>query len=468
MRYFLLFFLLIACASDDSYAPELRYVLQGTVQVRPGGPGLAGASLRFMHADGRSFEAQTDSAGDYDVVLPVGAFDAVVAAPGYASSHVQNLAIQARSRYDFVILPVFFENWSTDPIRLDVQGLPAETTLEQGLNFRARLESVLPPQTMDIAVGQTPLPSSNYRSRPQLSLRELADSGQRHFGAAALRGNYGDTRFEVVAYDQNNNRVHYLAPVHIRSADIDTLEPELLELPRPTAFQAVAYTASGSTKVLELQDNNPQPDPTLLVQARWFSYPWPEALQAREDIAYGFRVYRLEQPDDPEPRFLGFVAPDAQGINDLGPGLQPGKRVYYRVVPFIASHDGPSSLVHTTPLEPFQVTLQSPRGAITDAEPTLRWTAEPEVGTRRFFLADVFDTVTGQDIFRVGNMVGETSVAWNRAPLVPGRRYHWGLRLAYAVDDPNQPRAYSVAIDSTASVMLAYLPDDVVAFEVLP
>lgn len=463
--------LVTGCASTTIPTPSAT--LSGVVQRHLGGAGQADATVTFYDDQGQRYQTETALDGSYTLQVPAGYYDGLVTARGLASSRVQNLQVDTQGRrYDFVVLPPFNERWSTAPIGLSVTGFPNQTDVTGSFQVSFVVESVLATRGLYAAVGVVPV--RDYPTRPQIALGRDVDltltDGTLDVTPEMLAGVYGDTELEIVAYDQNNNRVHYLAPFAVTSEAVDVL------LPPVRKAEVVAFTISDENRWLELQADTPRSahvttrsSPTILTQIRWEPYTWPEAVREAEGVAYGFRVERLGAErlgaDGAQP--IAMVPPDGRAAIDLGPGLLPGQAVRYRVIPFVAANQGSATEVTTTPLAPFRVTLLSPNEqALVPTAPTFRWRAEPEVGAVRYYIAEVYDTVTGANVQRVGNVTNGAQIVWDQAPLLPGRQYYWGLRLAYAADDPEEPRALSVAIDSQGAVVRAYLPGDVRGFMV--
>ena len=170
------------------------------------------------------------------------------------------------------------------------------------------------------------------------------------------------------------------------------------------------------------------------------------------DGADGYKVYRSF--DAVNYRQIATVSaskgPDGiYQVGDYSPQLAPGKRTWYKVVPYNSAGEGPATVVDVTPLPPMDIYLVSPANGATDVElePTFTW----ELRTKDQFPEDtyfeyyftLFDgTYWLVEDFYVIN-AEETQLS---TPLNPGHVYTWNIGDSLAIHyQADGPTAYSEA-----------------------
>jgi hypothetical protein len=251
----------------------------------------------------------------------------------------------------------------------------------------------------------------------------------------------GAAFLHAVAYDQNNNRAERLLPVRL---------PPPSASPPPVAspaLEATAYTLAQPLRTLALDDR----PPSVLVRLAWTAAPGAE----------GYRLYR-------EGYLLSVHGPSEEEAYDQGADLQPGREVCYRLEAWSQGAPLPPSRACVTPLPAFQVELLSPRDT-GPAQPTFQVDFTPEPPTPPFLRLALFDLHTGQAVrLFPGAPAQGRAFPWTQDPLLPGRAYTWGVYLAYAVDDPDRPRAYSLAVDQGGVFLGQVLRGPTATFEVRP
>ena len=344
-----------------------------------------------------------------------------------AGSEVRGLSLAPGPQLlGLVALSPFRPGWPRRPPLLE-----AEAGVEGGLlRYRARLfpQEGLSPLALLTGLGYVP-GTLSVGVGEHLYLEETRDTGYRLLDP---RGLSGATTLFLVGYDANNNRVELRLPLWL---------PGRAGQGGPRWAKAVAYTLSRRVEALGLQGGY-----SLLVRLSWEGGEGP------------FRIFRETEVGVQE---VAYLPQGTTAFTDAGPGLRPGERVCYWV-------RGPETQAYTctTPLPPLSVSISSPgEGEVTGPTPRLAWAVEGGGSGLSFaFQPVVWDQLTGGGLF-LGVTQG-TEV--QPPPLLPGRPYTFELYLAYAVDDPENPRAYSVAADRQGSLSGIAVPGPSVNFEVRP
>lgn len=421
--YLLLAPLLLGCAS----LPPSPVRVEGVLFLRPGGPVVEGAWVYFSGEKG-AWAVRTAGDGRFTLYLPPGVYTAWTEGEGLAASRVEGVRIQGSSTFlPIAAFPPFRPAWPKEAPQVWLMGPEVSGGL---VRYRAGMASSLPGAALLVGLGLTPSPLT-FGVQTAFYGDETEDTGWR---ALAFQGLGGEVELRVVAYDYNNNRTEVRRP---------------LSLPFPgdspggvRHLKAVAYTLAREVEVLS---STPR-------YALWVRLTWEGGGGS------GFRVYRRED--------AGWVAlaqlPSGVTVFQDGAGLVPGKRVCYRV----EEVDGPREEACTTPLPPFSVEILSPaHGEETGPDPTFRWGLQGSPGGSLSFLPMVWDLLSG-----TGQTLPPTSGFEARlgAPLQRGREYGFELYQAYAVDNPQDPTAYSVAADRQGTLAGYVVPGPFVGFKVAP
>ncbi|WP_201350983.1 carboxypeptidase-like regulatory domain-containing protein [Thermus thermophilus] len=416
---------LLLLVSACALPPRLAEV-QGALRLGPGGPPVSGAWV-YLEGPSGAWGARTDGGGGFHLHVPPGDYRAWVEGEGLAGSEVRGLSLAPGPQLlGLVALSPFRPGWPRRPPLLE-----AEAGVEGGLlRYRARLfpQEGLSPLALLTGLGYVP-GTLSVGVGEHLYLEETRDTGYRLLDP---RGLSGATTLFLVGYDANNNRVELRLPLWL---------PGRAGQGGPRWAKAVAYTLSRRVEALGLQGGY-----SLLVRLSWEGGEGP------------FRIFRETEVGVQE---VAYLPQGTTAFTDAGPGLRPGERVCYWV-------RGPETQAYTctTPLPPLSVSISSPgEGEVTGPTPRLAWAVEGGGSGLSFaFQPVVWDQLTGGGLF-LGVTQG-TEV--QPPPLLPGRPYTFELYLAYAVDDPENPRAYSVAADRQGSLSGIAVPGPSVNFEVRP
>ncbi len=412
---------LAACAAP----PRLAQV-EGALSLGPGGPPVAGAWVYWEGPRG-AWASRTDAEGRFLLYLPPGPYRAWVEGEGLAGSEVRGLSLPAgRAFLPLVALPPFRREWPRTPPRVS-----GEAWVEGGLlRYRAGMEAQggLTPLALLVGLGVQPGSLASGVGE-HFYLEETRDTGVR---ALDPRGIGGPVELWLVGYDANNNRAALRLP---------------LTLPRGEAsgsvwgLKAVAYTLARRVEALGVGEG----------YSLWVRLSW-------EGVGGPVRIRRLDPKGALE---LAQLPPGTQTFTDAQPGLLPGQRACYRVEAWAGGAEA-----CTTPLFPLRVRLLSPEeGARTGPTPRLAWRVEGGEGARSFrFLPVIWDQLSGGGRFLEPTQATEVE----SPPLLPGRPYAFELYQAYAVDDAENPSAYSLAADRQGVLSGVPVPGPAVSFEVGP
>lgn len=413
---------LAGCASRQEALSEIR----GWVALGPGGPPAAGAWVYWEGTQG-AWASRTDAEGRFLLYLPPGSYRAWVEGEGIAGSEVRGLRLPTgRAFFPLVALPPFRSGWPRNPPKVS-----GEAWVEGGLvRYRAGMEAQGGLTPLALLVGLGVQPGSLVSGVGEhFYLEETRDTGVRTLDP---KGIGGPVELWLVGYDANNNRTALRLPLTLPGGEASG---------SVRGLKAVAYTLARRVEALGVGEGY-----TLFVRLSW------------EGAGGPFRIRRLDPRGALE---LAQLPPGTQTFTDAQPGLLPGQRVCYRVE---ALEGGAEAC--TTPLPPLRVRILSPEeGARTGPTPHLAWWVEGGEGARWFrFLPVLWDQLSGG-----GRLLEPTGATEAEAPpLLPGRPYAFELYQAYAVDDAENPSAYSVAADRQGVLAGVAVPGPAVSFEVGP
>jgi hypothetical protein len=406
-------------------APPRLAEVEGALSLGPGGPPAAGAWV-YLEGPLGAWGARTDAAGRFRLFVPPGPYRAWVEGEGLAGSEVRGLSFPAgRAFLPLVALAPFRSGWPRNPPQVS-----GEAWVEGGLvRYRAGMEAQGGLTPLALLVGLGAQPGSLVSGVGEhFYLEETRDTGVRTLDP---RGIGGPSELWLVAYDANNNRTALRIPLNLPGGEA---------IGSVRGLEAVAYTLARRVEALGLGGEY-----SLFVRLSW----------------EGGGPYVLRRLAPGGDLTLAQLPKGSTGFTDALPGLLPGERVCYRV----EAPQGAASAC-TTPLSPLSVRILSPEeGARTGPTPHLAWWVEGGEGARSFrFLPVIWDQLSGG-----GRFLEPTGATEAEAPpLLPGRPYAFELYQAYAVDDAENPSAYSVAADRQGVLSGVPMPGPAVSFEVGP
>lgn len=412
---------LAACA-----APPRLAEVEGALSLGPGGPPVAGAWV-YLEGPQGAWGAKTEAGGRFHLLVPPGPYRAWVEGEGLAGSQVRGLSLPAgRTFLPLVALPPFRSGWPRNPPQVS-----GEAWVEGGLvRYRAGMEAQGGLTPLALLVGLGVQPGSLVSGVGEhFYLEETRDTGVRTLDP---QGMGGPVELWLVGYDANNNRTALRIPLDLPGGEASGAVRGL---------KVVAYTLARRVEALDFRGGY-----SLFVRLSWEGEGGPYVLRR---LAPGGDLTLAQLPEG------------SSGFTDTLPGLLPGERVCYRV----EAPQGVASAC-TTPLSPLSLRILSPEeGARTGPTPQLAWRVEGGEGARSFrFLPVIWDQLSGGGRFLepTGAMEAEAP------PLLPGRPYAFELYQAYAVDDAENPSAYSVAADRQGVLSGVVVPGPAVSFGVIP
>jgi len=433
--------------------------VSGYVVAYNAGPGVEGATVEIYQAGTTTLVTSltTEADGSFTVELPDGAYDFVVTKPGYAGSKVENFRVKGDTRIAIIQRKAFNPNWPTDPPEVTLEGPEDGARYDASLGFvpyRVRVQPTAPLSTDLIyaALGKTP--GSGIIAGIRDFFSQTNDTGQRYIDPLDY-GTYGPTTFQVVVYDTNGNRTQVY-----RHIQIDYPVPETVsDLQPPQIFYHLAVTLGKPVEFFQVEPQGAPEGGNLWVELSW--RPQTDFSSYPNNVPTGYHIYRSFDGENWER--IASVADFSTFYLDASPELAPGKEVRYRVTAFAGNQESaPSNEVRVTPLDAFAVNLLSPTDGATGVSvtPTFEWAPTQTVSDHHYYLGVLWDTETGEYAYfanaATAALVNRTQWTWNEdgayngtpfEVLQRGRTYEWNLIEAYALDDPIEPHAVSIASD---------------------
>ncbi|WP_234555006.1 Ig-like domain-containing protein [Thermus caliditerrae] len=487
-----------------TYDPAATHTLSIKVVSENAGSAVDGSTLR-LYKDGTLIaSALSGSDGSFTFQgLPRGVYRLEAQKPGMAGSVMEGIRVPEMASVTLVQKPAFDATATTTPPTLIItqdgtQPLEGQT-FTNTIPFRVQVDTskdyVRPMRYIYVALGRTP-GSAFVTNSATWSRRIFTDTEDT--GAQALSGSNvagfgsasGETVYlEVVAYDFNQNRSHYLVPLTF----VNTNPNQGNTVSAPTGVAATAITltravgfydvkapakltvpvAKGEVGELTLDPEAAPAGSNLYVEVRWCyssANPTPFAfdIERSTDGVNWERVGTIggsrsaSCPSNPFNRPFYF--------RDASPDLTPGQTYYYRVVARGANRaeSAPSA---TTPLPPFFAPLVSPADESTGVSLTPDFTlGHPQLSIGADGAAYnlvLWDTLTGDSVawqtLAGYNLLVEFGTPDNDIPdgeaVVYG--YHPGLGdLAIFTDtagvyDPSKPNLIPVDV-TQGTVTLPY------------
>jgi len=418
-----------------TYDPMAIHTLSGILVSEYAGGPVAGSSLRLYRNSALVATATSASDGSFSFTnLSPGVYRLEAQKPGMAGSVMEGIRVPEMASVTLVQKPAFDATATTTPPTLIItqdgtQPLEGQT-FTNTIPFRVQVDTskdyVRPMRYIYVALGRTP-GSGFVTNSATWSRRIFTDTEDT--GAQALSGSNvagfgsasGETVYlEVVAYDFNQNRSHYLVPLTF----VNTNPNQGNTVSAPTGVAATAITltravgfydvkapakltvpvAKGEVGELTLDPEAAPAGSNLYVEVRWCyssANPTPFAFDI-ERSTDGVNWQRVGTvggsrsascPTNPFNRPFYF--------RDASPDLTPGQTYYYRVVARGANRaeSAPSA---TTPLPPFFAPLVSPADESTGVSLTPDFTlGHPQLSIGADGAAYnlvLWDTLTGDSV----------------------------------------------------------------------
>ncbi|RTG93971.1 hypothetical protein CSW44_10790 [Thermus scotoductus] len=378
-----------------NYDPQAIHSLSGTVVSEYAGAPVSGTTLKLYREDQLVGTTQTDSEGRFTFSsLSPGRYRLEAQKPGMAGSVMQGILVPKMSTLTLIQRRAFDATASTTPPTLIVTdgagGALDNRSFTNSIPFQVQVDAtrdlVRPMRYIYVALGRTPGSAfiTNSATWQRQIYIETEDTGPQALSGASVAG-FGsasgeEVYLEVVAYDFNHNRSHYLIPLTF----INTSATQNNTVVSPTGVAATAITLSqavgffnvkapftltvplGRNQMGELPlDLQGVPEGSnLYVEVRWcYTNTSPSARP------FAFRIERSTDGQNWTP--VGRVGGGASSscpsnafnrpffFRDASPDLTPGQTYLYRVVA-VGSNEAASASSSTTPLPPFFAPLLSP------------------------------------------------------------------------------------------------------------
>jgi hypothetical protein len=430
--------------------------ITGYVTLANAGEPVAGTRISARSSGGFSFITQTDSQGYFSLYVRPDTYELTLKKSDYAGSQVTGVRVAEDDHVELKIIQprAFNPAWATQPPQIELKGVEDGDAFAGPIPYQVTVTGENDVYVIYAALGKTP--GAAFLTGPREAFFATPDTGEQALDPVAY-GMRGPTTFEVVVYDLNGNRTHLIR--HIR-----VLPPG--GLPAPTDVKAISVTVGRRIDYLSRprQIARPALEPIVIqtvpananvfVQLRWQPVPRPGVTR--------YRIYRSFDGKDFEE--AGTVPAARASFLDGHPRLGPHRRVFYRVAALTGLEEGVRSpAVETVPLEPFDVILTEPKDNAVDVArvPTFKWKPTKQVGNVYAYGAVLYDTVQGSESWWITPepprfLINQTEYKWNEdgrftgtpwETLQPHRKYEWQVAYAVAMDNQEDPRAISIAID---------------------
>ncbi len=378
-----------------TYNPQAIHTLSGYVVSENAGGPVASSTLRLYQGGALVATTSTGSDGSFTLTnLAPGIYRLEAQKPGMAGSFVEGIRVPQMASITLIQKPAFDATASTTPptllITRDGTNPLEGGTFTNAIPFRVQVDTskdyVRPMRYIYVALGRTPgsafITASATWSRRLFT--DTEDTGNQTLSGTNVAG-FGDSDgetvyLEVVAYDFNQNRSHYILPItfiNTNTAQANTVQaPTGMTATAITLTQAVGfYSVKAPVRIqvpvakeamgeLTLDPLAVPEGSNLYVEVRWcYTNTSPSARPFAFDIE--------RSTDGQNWTRVGTVGGGASSscpsnpfnrpfyFRDASPDLTPGQTYYYRVVARGANR-AESSPSATTPLPPFFAPLLSP------------------------------------------------------------------------------------------------------------
>ncbi|MGQ9691909.1 MAG: carboxypeptidase regulatory-like domain-containing protein [Thermaceae bacterium] len=422
---------LTACPQTPSTSGP--HALKGVVVQEGAGEAVAGSTVKLFLGNTLVATSTTDAQGGFSFSnLPEGTFRLEVQKPGMAGSRVEGVRVPEVQSLRIIQKPAFDASATTTPPTLLITQNGTEPieeqTFENSVPFRVQVDTtrdyVKPMRYIYVALGRTPgaafLTNTTTSSRRVFIETEDTENQVLSGDAVAGLGSAAGERvyLEVVAYDFNNNRSHYLVPLTFKNTDPtqnNTVSaPTGVAATAITLGQAVGFydvkaplklqvpTGRGTLGELALDPQAAPPGTNLYVEVRWCytdtgAPPFAFHIERSTDGQTWTRVGTVGGGASASCPANAFNRPFY--FRDASAELTPGQTYHYRVVAQGAG-EAASNPSTTTPLPAFFAPLLSPEDEATGVSKTPDFTfGHPQLSIGADGAAYnqvLWDTLTGE------------------------------------------------------------------------
>lgn len=436
-------------------------IVTGRVMQNRGGSPLAGASVvAFVSGTDDEIRAtMSDDEGFYTLYLDEGTYDIVANFPNHAQAKRQALTVTPREEavsVDLISKQIFMPGRAavapTLTIMLEDENEDPTIPFEPGILVEGLQWAVV--------LTDSEHPVSNIEAWVGNRHHEADSGGTALVPLWDLLYTPGATYLRVAVYDVQNNWTEIVIPFEFAVG-----EPEI-ELPEVHGVDLIAFTygadlglyrqereemfqrfgLSGNPDLFDIGDgtyvdlSSLRDDLTMYTVVRWDEEPG----------AYGYEIERSPSERGPWESIakLSDLFFD-QPYMDFAAGLQPGKRMYYRVRALGPNGERgrPSQPVWVEHLPRYDVRLVSPADDATNVslEPTFRW-SHTDLGADVYRFSGFVSAVTGEpgggladhytwyfeDFDNITEIVyGDGGEYF--ADLKPGKSYSWNIDESRAI-----------------------------------
>lgn len=418
-----------------TYDPTAVHNLSGTVVSEYAGGPVAGSTLRLYKNGNLVATTLSGADGSFSFgTLAPGTYRLEAQKPGMAGSVLEGIRVPEMTSVTLIQRQAFDATATTTPPTLLITQDGTQSleggTFTNTIPFRVQVDTtkdyVRPMRYIYVALGRTPGSAfiTNSATWTRQVFSNVEDTGNRALSGANVAGfgsASGETVYvEVVAYDFNLNRSHYLIPITFKNTSANqnnnVSSPTRVAATAITLSRAVGFfsvkspttlnkvpVAKGTMGELTLDPEAVPEGSNLYVEVRWCytatATPFAFDIERSTDGTNWTRVGTVggarssSCPDNPLDRPFFF--------RDASPDLTPGQTYYYRVVARGANR-AESQASSTTPLPPFFAPLLSPADESTGVSRTPDFTiGHPQLGIGADGAAYnlvLWDTLTGDSV----------------------------------------------------------------------
>lgn len=419
-----------------TYDPSAIHTLSGTLVSEYAGGPVAGSTLKLYKGGNLVATTQSGTDGSFTfATLAPGVYRIEAQKPGMAGSVLEGIRVPEMSSVTLIQRQAFDTSASTTPPTLVItqdgtqplEGQAFTDTIPFRIQVDTAKDYVRPMRYIYVALGRTPgsafmANSATWSRRIFIETEDTDNQSLSGSNVAGFGSQTGETVYlEVVAYDFNENRSHYLIPITF----VNTASTQGNAVSAPTQVAATAITLTQAVGFYDLKSPvritvplakgktetgnlalDPQAVPegsNLYVEVRWCytatAVPFAFDIERSTDGTNWMRVGTVggarssSCPTNPFNRPFYF--------RDASPDLTPGQTYYYRVVARGANRaeSTPSS---TTPLPPYFAPLLNPQDESTGVSLTPYFTiGHPQLSIGADGAAYnlvLWDTLTGDSV----------------------------------------------------------------------